>query len=103
MGAGIQGGPKLPWINGFIGLWRGFSLSGTAYATPLGVDQACTKMTRLNFRVNYAAPVKEHNRVVVLMRLFAITALAIGTMVAAHMLIDADVIDSLRALTFRWR
>jgi len=79
-----------------------FGLSGTAYATPLGVDQACTKMTRLNFRVNYAAPVKEHDRVVALMRLFAITALAIGTMVAAHMLIDADVIDSLRALTFRW-
>jgi hypothetical protein len=100
MGAGIQGGPKPLWTNGFTVLRPGFILSGTAYAMSPGVDQACTKMTRLNFRLNYDAPVQQRDRVVVMLKVFAITALAIGTMVAAHMLIDADVIDHLRSI--RW-
>jgi hypothetical protein len=57
-------------------------------------------MTRLNFRLNYDAPVQQRDKVVVMLKVFAITALAIGTMVAAHMLIDADVIDHLRSI--RW-
>lgn len=76
-----------------------------AYATPRQAEQACSKMTRLNFQINHKAPddlVAESDSVTIWLKASAIAVLAIGATAVGVMMNYADIVEYLRAIAIRW-
>ena len=76
-----------------------------AYATPPEAEQACSKMTRLNFQINHKAPddlVPESDSVTIWLRASAIAVLAIGATGVGAMMNYGDIIEYLQAIAIRW-
>ena len=80
-------------------------MHGMAYATPPEAEQACSKMTRLNFQINHKAPddlVAESDSVTIWLKASAIAVLAIGATGVGAMMNYGDIIEYLRAIAVRW-